>query len=103
MAGAKRGVGASVSISVELFDQARLLTGRREIKIAVPEHAGVAELTIALAAVCPELVGPVLLEDRSGLREGYIFNLNGTTFVSDQRLHLKTGDGLLLFSSQAGG
>ena len=93
----------TVDVSVELFGSARMLTGRRQAQIAVPSQATITDLVAALAERCPDLVGKVILEDRSGLLKSYIFNLNGTAFVSEEPLQLKTGDTLLLFSSQAGG
>ena len=93
----------TVTVRVELFGGARIASGRREIEITVPESSGVPVLVLALAEACPELVGRVVKEDRSGLEESYTLNLNGVAFVSEGRLHLKSGDRLLLFSSQAGG
>ena len=103
MVGAKKIVPSRVSVTVELFGTARMTSGRRQVEILVPERPTTAELAAALAEVCPELTGKVLEEDLSGLQESYTLNLNGTDFVSDGPLHLKPGDSLLLFSSQAGG
>ena len=94
---------ASVDVRVELFGQARILSGRRHVDVAVPSEAWPEDLATALGKACPELIGKVLREDRSGLQESYTFNLNGTAFVGDGPLHLIPGDHLLLFSSQAGG
>lgn len=82
---------------------ARLACGARDVEIEVPLVAGVGDIVTALSEACPELVGEVILQDRSRLRESYTFNLNGTRFLSNEPLHLQTNDKLLLFSSQAGG
>ena len=103
MVGTKRIGPSLVSVTVELFGTARVTSGLRQVEILVPERLTRAELAAALAEVCPELTGKVLEEDLSGLQESYTFNLNGTDFMSDGPLHLKSGDSLLLFSSQAGG
>ena len=95
--------GTAVNIQIELFGQARILTGRRQVEIVMPEQAEPGDVVAALVKICPELLGKVIREDRSGLQESYTFNHNGTAFVSHERLHLKQGDSLLLFSSQAGG
>jgi molybdopterin converting factor small subunit len=92
-----------VSIRIELFGQARLLAGRRDVEIEAPRHGKPGELTAALATACPELVGKVILDDRSGLQPSYTLNLNGTKFIDGDTPDLKPGDALLLFSSQAGG
>ena len=94
---------ASVNVGVELFGQARLLADRREVEVTVPEHPHPGDVVAALADALPELVGKVIRDDGSGLLESYIFNLNGIVFVGEERVHLKPGDHLLLFSSQAGG
>ena len=92
-----------VNIRVELFGLARMVCGRRHVDIAVPEQAEPGDVVAVLSKTCPELVGKAILEDCSALQESYTFNLNGEQFVSEGRLHLKPGDSLLLFSSQAGG
>ena len=92
-----------VNIRVELFGLARLLSRRREVEVVVPEHATTYDVAPALADACPELVGSVILEDRSGLQPSYTLNLNAMSFVGDRPLELKPGDTVLLFSSQAGG
>tara|TARA_B100000949_G_C14160387_1_gene398810 strand:+ start:129 stop:440 length:312 start_codon:yes stop_codon:yes gene_type:complete len=93
----------TVTVLVELFGQARILSGHRQVEIAVPEHADADDLAAVLALACPELLGKVMREDGSSLQDSYTFNLNGTAFVGNENLHLTAGDSLLLFSSQAGG
>lgn len=94
---------ATVSVMVELFGTARMVSGRRCIEVSLPQHTGTSALASALAAACPELVGKVVREDLSGLLSSYTCNLNGASFLSDGPLELEPGDVILLFSSQAGG
>ena len=103
MVGTKKVLSKQIGIHVELFGLARIETGRRQVDVRVPQRAHPAEVASALADACPELIGKVILDDRSGLQESYTFNLNGTSFLSDHQLDLSPGDTLLLFSSQAGG
>ena len=103
MAKVRQGSLQLVNVQVEFFGLARILSGRRQVELSVPEASESGDVVVALAETCPELVGGVLLEDRSGLRESYTFNLNGTSFICDQPMQLRTGDSILLFSSQAGG
>ncbi len=93
----------SIVIRVELFGRARMLCERGSVEVEIPAHAATGAIAAALAASCPELVGEAIREDRSGLRESYTFNLNGTSFMSDGPTTLRAGDSVLLFSSQAGG
>ena len=96
-----------LEIKVELFGTPRLLTGRKEVALRLPRRVARATLIQVLAEACPQLVGTALLEDRSDLQEGFVFNHNGLAFLSDGDeagdLELKPGDSLLLLSSQAGG
>ena len=94
---------ASIVIRVELFGRARMLCGRGSVEIEMLPRAEQGALAAALAAACPVLVGEAIREDRSGLRESYTFNLNGTSFMGDGPTTLRAGDSVLLFSSQAGG
>ncbi len=103
MTGAAKAINDKVSITVELFGMARIACGRRSLSIETTIEAPVSTVVAALADACPELVGRAISEDLSNLMESYTFNLNGTAFVGEGDLALKTGDTLLLFSSQAGG
>ena len=93
----------SVKVSVELFGNARVLSGRRAADIMVPATSHDCDIVTALADTCPELVGAVVRADLSGLQPSYVFNLNGESFVAEGQIDLSPGDSLLLFSSQAGG
>ena len=90
-------------IVVELFGMARVASGRRMLHLDAPRNATVSELVAILAHKCPSLVGVALSEDLCGLLESYTLNLNGTEFVEGDKLTLRDGDTLLLFSSMAGG
>lgn len=92
-----------VTIRVELFGSARLTVGRRQVSLRVPPTVSAPEIAGTLANAHPELVGKAIREDRSGLLESFVLNLNGSEFVDKGPLRLKHGDSLLLFSSQAGG
>ena len=92
-----------VDVRVELFGRARMTSGLRYVEVALPKSADRANVAVALAQACPELVGEVISEDGSGFQESYTLNVNGTTFVGDGPLGLISGDAVLLFSSQAGG
>lgn len=89
-------------ISVELFGTARALCKRRFVDIDIGSHAGQHEIAAAIARECPALVGPVVRDDLSSVRESFVLNLNGLEFVQEH-VTLRPGDRLLLFSSQAGG
>jgi molybdopterin converting factor small subunit len=92
-----------VSVTVELFGSSRLLAGRREAVIVVPDRCSIREFVSALATAVPSLVGDVVREDGTGLEGSYVLNLNGARFLEESAFELKHGDSVLLFSSQAGG
>ena len=93
----------SVPVTVRLYGAAQIASGRKNVVIQAPSPSTESGLARKLAEALPELVGPVVRQDLSGLQASYTFNLNGTVFVSDGPLNLASGDTLLLFSSQAGG
>ena len=92
-----------VRVRTELFGIARMVSGRDHVTLTVPDRSGSADLAAALACVSPELVGPVITDDRSGLHSSYTFNVNGISFMGDGPVRLTSEDVVLLFSSQAGG
>ncbi len=94
---------AGMTIQVELFGLAQLACGRRQLTCDVPYDATLADIVVALAAVCPALVGLAIRHDLSGLYDSYVLNVNGLQFIAQERVYLQPGDTLLLFSSQAGG
>ena len=63
MVEAKKSAPLLVDIKVELFGQARIVVGAREVHLAVPERAGARDLAMALANVAPELVGPIIRDN----------------------------------------
>ena len=92
-----------IEVTIELFGQARVATGRRRVTTSLPLHARVSDLATALLETCPTLGGLAVHEDGSGLMESYTLNVNGTVFIGEEGVSLKSGDSVLLFSSQAGG
>ena len=103
MNGAAKTIKDKVRITVELFGMARIASGRQRLSIETAANGSISAVVAALADACPELVGKAISEDSSALMESYTFNLNGTSFIDEAAFVLKTGDTLLLFSSQAGG
>jgi molybdopterin converting factor small subunit len=88
---------------VELFGVARLKAKTMTVPLVLPEGAQLRDALAALAAAIPALVGPVLTLDRHALVNGYICNVNGTEFTRDWQHRLRSGDHLLILSSDAGG
>jgi molybdopterin converting factor small subunit len=90
---------ADATVTVELFGVPRLLAGRA-IETAHRDTLG--ELAAALAARCPELVGPVLDEATGWLRAGYTFVVD-ERFTRDAGYPVGPGAAVLLVASAAGG
>ena len=90
-------------VNIELFGTARMACGQRRVHMEVFKDSSLEDIIKTLSEIHPELVGTAIREDLTGLMESYIFNLNGTEFLSDDRLFFNQGDTLMLFSSQAGG
>ncbi|MCY4530587.1 MAG: hypothetical protein OXD46_16365 [Chloroflexi bacterium] len=92
-----------VTVSVELFGNARLLAGRSLLRLNVADDCALKDIAEAIGRLHPNLVGTVVREDLTGFLDSYIVNLNGVEFIDDQHQRLIEGDSLLVFSSLAGG
>ena len=66
-------------------------------------EATLGDLREALANALPVLVGKAIAQDRTSLARGYVFNLNGGSFVDRLDIRIEAGDRVLLLSDQAGG
>jgi molybdopterin-guanine dinucleotide biosynthesis protein A len=93
----------SLICTVELFGVARLKAKTAYVSLVLPAGATVSDALASLAEVIPDLVGPVLTADHRALMAGYACNLNGTEFTPDLHTPLRSGDSLLILSSDAGG
>ena len=100
---ATRGAPTVVSVSVELFGNARLLAGRHLVRLSVAEDCALSDIAEELGRRHSTLVGTVVRGDLTGFLDSYTVNLNGVEFIDDQHQQLNDGDSLLVFSSQAGG
>jgi len=94
---------SSLCLVVELFGVARLKAKTATVPLILPEGAELRDAFAALAEAAPALVGPVLTVDRHVLVNGYTCNVNGTEFTRDWHHPLRSGDHLLILSSDAGG
>ena len=94
---------SSLPLVVELFGVARLKAKTMAVPLVLPDGAQLQDALAALAEAIPALVGPVLTLDRHALVNGYTCNVNGTEFTRDWQHPLRSGDHLLILSSDAGG
>ena len=93
----------SLTCTVELFGAARLLAKTREVSLALPEEATLADVFAALAGRVPVLVGRVINADGGSLVSGYTCNINGLDFVRAPSAKIHTGDKIFILSADAGG
>jgi hypothetical protein len=91
-----------VSVTIRLFGTAKQAAELTRFVIDAPSRCSVHQLTRLVQESKPALVGPVIDRETLELKPSHTFNLNGTLFIEDTVI-LRTGDELLLFSSQAGG
>ncbi|HLN85492.1 MAG TPA: NTP transferase domain-containing protein, partial [Candidatus Limnocylindrales bacterium] len=91
----------SISVSVELFGVARLLTKTRSVSLDLHEGATLAQVFSALGEKLPALVGRVL--NSRGLINGYSCNVNGLNFVRAPDVKVSSGDKIFILSADAGG
>ena len=98
-----KAASASASVRIELFGNARLVSGEREAAVRLPSRANADDVAAALAAAIPALVGVAVSEDGREMLPSYVANLNGAAFIEGERAALRDGDCIYVFSSQAGG
>lgn len=90
-------------LRVEFFGVARARTGREAVVLEVPAGATLGDALERLAAVLPELVGPVLEGGGRGLAPGSIVSFDGERFTRDAATPLVEGKPLLLLPASSGG
>jgi molybdopterin-guanine dinucleotide biosynthesis protein A/molybdopterin converting factor small subunit len=91
----------TISVSVELFGIARMLTKTQSVSLDLNEGATLAQVFSALGEKLPALVGRVL--NAGGLIHGYSCNLNGLNFVRAPDVKVSSGDKIFILSADAGG
>jgi molybdopterin-guanine dinucleotide biosynthesis protein A len=92
-----------LTCTVELFGAVRLLAKTREVSLALPAEATLADVYSALAAKLPVLLGRVISADRNDLFSGYACNINGLNFVRTPTAKVNSGDKIFILSADAGG
>ena len=91
----------AISVSLELFGVARMLTKTKAVTLSLPRGATLANVFSALAEQLPVLVGRVI--DSNGLIAGYTCNINGLDFVRIPSAKVNSGDKIFILSADAGG
>jgi molybdopterin-guanine dinucleotide biosynthesis protein A/molybdopterin converting factor small subunit len=94
---------SNLSLTVELFGVARLKAKTDRLVLSLPSGAKLTDALLALAEVCPNLVGTVIAPDHRSFLAGYACNLNGVEFVRTLDTPIRDGDQALILSSDAGG
>jgi molybdenum cofactor guanylyltransferase len=91
----------SLSVSVELFGVARMLTKTQLVSLDLAQGATLAQVFSSLADKFPVLVGRVI--NSEGLITGYTCNINGLNFVRAPDTKVNSGDKIFILSADAGG
>jgi len=91
----------AISVSLELFGVARMLTKTKAVTLSLPRGATLANVFSALTEQLPVLVGKVI--DSNGLIAGYTCNINGLDFVRIPSAKVNSGDKIFILSADAGG
>lgn len=87
---------------IELFGVARLLAGRKELTVELPDGATVGDALRAIGAECPTLIDSVLTP-QGDLVEGSILSLGGRSFGIDRETPLPADTPVLILPAIAGG
>jgi molybdopterin-guanine dinucleotide biosynthesis protein A/molybdopterin converting factor small subunit len=93
----------AMTCTVELFGVPRLLAKTKEVSLALPPSATLADVFSALAERLPMLSGRVIDRQKSVLSSGYACNVNGLKFVRDPAAAVRPGDRIFIVAADAGG
>jgi molybdopterin-guanine dinucleotide biosynthesis protein A/molybdopterin converting factor small subunit len=99
----KKGEGAPLTCTVELFGVPRLLAKTKEISLSLPQAATLADVFFALAEKLPVLSGRVINSESRSLLSGYACNLNGLDFIRNSSARINSGDRIFILAADAGG
>ena len=88
----------AVTVRVEFFGIPRQRAGTESIDVEATDLAGA---LIEVSRKLPQLANSCF--DNGHLRDGYLANINGTTFTADPATPLESGDCVLILSADAGG
>ncbi|MBM03189.1 MAG: hypothetical protein CL766_00100 [Chloroflexi bacterium] len=92
-----------VKIKIELFGTARMLTRKKNILINVPINTTLTTILSETLNQCPELSENIISIKPIKLRKSYTMNLNGYSYLENEKLKIKPNDSILLIPSQSGG
>jgi molybdopterin converting factor small subunit len=94
-----------MQIDIEFLGLARLVTGERELALAVEEGTTYRDLVRLLAEKYPQMIGQVIRPDRATLQEPNIFNLNARRMIQAKQMDepVQGSDRIILMSMSAGG
>jgi molybdopterin converting factor small subunit len=94
-----------MQIQVELLGLSRLVTGKKELTLEIPEGTTFRDITRMLSDMYPALIGNVIQSDRESLQAPNIYNLNARRMIQTRQLGEcpSEGDHIILMSMSAGG
>jgi molybdopterin converting factor small subunit len=94
-----------MQVRVEMLGLSRLVTGEREVSLALEQGATYRDVVRALSEMYPALIGNVIQSDKKNLQAPNVFNLNARQMVQSKQMEnpLDEGDRIILMSVSAGG
>ena len=94
-----------MNVQIEFLGLSRLVSGRKEVTLAIAPDATFRDIVSILAQKYPEMVGNVIRPDRRTLQEPNIFNLNARKMVQAAQMDTvpSENDRIILMSMSAGG
>ena len=92
-------------VLVEFTGISRVLTGKTEYMVSIPDDSDVKEVLRVISRKFPALVGEVIETDGETLIPTNLFSVNGKQILNEGKMHYKPidGDRLILLSLLAGG
>ena len=96
---------SQISVLVDFSGISRMITGKSEFPMKLPQGATVENAVQELAKTFPKLIGEIIDQNKKQLIASNVFSLKGEKILSESEMDypLADGDQLILLSLLSGG
>jgi molybdopterin converting factor small subunit len=88
---------------IGLFGLPHGITGEHKVEVELRDEASLTDVIAALRREIPKLEGPVIRAGEDKLTEHYAFNINGSFYIDDKEIRIRSGDNVALLALATGG
>ena len=88
---------------IGLFGLTQEITGEHMVEVELSDEASLTDVIAALRRIIPKLEGLVIRPGEDKLTEYYAFNINGSFYIDDEEIRIRSGDHVALLALASGG